>query len=243
MPEKSYKELLEQLELEARSGGGFIGKVKYMLGYKAYQPGVSPEDDFFPMKSFGEKEVEQARVDATEARHSAGVGGNVGPHYCLLLYQDSVKGNGRARADGWNGDQYFVDGLGKLIYRDNIKPWLDENDVHHNDTFWCRVMRMEDPNGRTKKDQDGNEVLRWVAYITEKYANEAEAQAAADAESGGASSVSLGTSGISEKYHDDVRNDYEKLITDGVKPPKAIREVAEEWSFSEEDVEKVVSPA
>lgn len=185
---RQIQEAIDQAEREAASGGGFIGHVNYSLGYKVFAQGLSNEDTWFAYDVLqdGSKEAALNKARALIAEHNVmdSQGRTARPQsaICFHVPLAGLKLGG----DNWNVDQYFVTPIYYDAYTQILRSTIKELGIWPG-WFWGRFAWTAEPSGRTRFNQEGEEVAVLVAVPVEVYETEEEAETAAGGEGGGAS--------------------------------------------------------
>ena len=171
---EEFLEVLAQYEREETSTGGIIGQATFSMGYKAFLPGYSNEDSWWPFSSGEAGAKDEAEKKCKDAIDESGIEGKR-PHLCygFILHKDTVKD----REVSWQQDRYFVYAMWTQAAKDIIAPAIREHGIAPG-KFWGRWVWKEDPSGRMETDQEGNQRVALIAYPAQVYASEAEAQAA-----------------------------------------------------------------
>lgn len=184
------RERQAQIEREAMSGGGFVGLVNCSNGYKVFVAGLSNEETWFTygMGQASQKEaLGKARALVTEHSVLDKNGRPARPQACIGFHVPlaSLKAGG----ENWQQDQYFITPMWQDSFKEVIKPAMEELDIipGYDEQFWARFTWTPEPGGRTRLNQNDEEVAVLVAYPVAVYENEAAA------EEGG-----LGVVGVSE---------------------------------------------
>jgi hypothetical protein len=172
--DREFLEILESYMQEETSAGGYVGKARFSLGYKAFLPGYSNEDSWWPYEAGNEGSKAEAMTKCKVAINESGEEGKR-PQNCLgfILYKDSIKG----REVSWQQDRYFTYAFWTDAARQIIMPKVKELGIREGE-FWGRWTWTEDPSGRMETDAEGEPRVALIAYPVEVYKDEAEAEAA-----------------------------------------------------------------
>lgn len=173
----SFLDQLDQLEQEASSGGGIIGRINFEIGEKCFVAGVGNEESFFSFQPGNPESKEAALAQAKELISNSGGGFRHSVAVQFRVYRDQVLG----REVNWMGDRFFTHPLWTDGYKHVVKPALAEIGVENVGEYWGRISFAPDPSGRMEKDQDGNDRVAMLGFLAEVYDSEEAAQQAAGA--------------------------------------------------------------
>lgn len=177
--------LFDDLNKMADSGGGIVGKVNIETGYKIMVSGVNNKDSFFAgdlrNKEENAKALAQAKAKLAELGNPTRTDKNgkeqpIRPSQAvqIVIYRDSVKG----KDVSWNDDRVFC----YPLYTDDCKkivlPSFKNANVDRLGEMWARISFAPTPTGRTKANQNGEQVTELIAFVAEVYASEQAALAA-----------------------------------------------------------------
>lgn len=171
---------------EESGGGGIIALTEITTGYKAFPPGVSQGDSYFPSKTGDEQSRTTARAKcaALIAQH----GLSARPQKGIMIRLDKDNAFTRNGPATWETDLFkwaasYTDG-----HNDVVLPSLKELKLRLPWKGWARVTQKPDPYyvkmgeaGMTETGQDGSPRYPSVWYVAEVYADKAEAMEAANA--------------------------------------------------------------
>jgi len=210
-----FLDILEQYQREQEGGGGIIGLANFHLGFKAFLPGYSNEDSWFPFDVYAAGGREEAKVKCQVAINESGMT-DKRPQlsYGFILYKDSVKG----RDVTWKDDRYFTYPMWTDAARQIIKAQIATLHIAQGE-FWGRWAWQEDPSGRTEVDQNGNVRTALIAYPAEVYPTEAEAEAAA-----GGGDVTVEAPDWLEGMVNDLKQDVQRLAVPALRAKYKVEE-------------------
>lgn len=181
----------ERAEREAQSGRGFVGLINCSSGFKVFASGMANEDTWFPHKiGAANKAAALSKARAFIAEHDVldNQGRKARPQVavCFHVPLESLKAGG----ENWQQDQWFVTPLYYDAYKEIISPALKSLDIipGFDEQFWARFGWQAEPGGRTRLNQNDEEVPVLVAYPMAVFADEAAA------EEGGEGIVGVGES-------------------------------------------------
>ena len=157
---------LSEIAQKESTGGGIVGKLKLETGYKVFVSGVGNRESFFACDLRDEKQ----KAGALEKAKAVG---KPQASLQLIVYKDFVKG----RDVTWQDDRFFVYPLWTNAAKKIALPALKTANVNTLGEMWGRVAFADDPDGRTKQNQNGEEVVDKIAYIAEVFASEQAALA------------------------------------------------------------------
>lgn len=178
MTRENFFEYLDGVEKQESGGGGIVCQATFDIGYKTFIGGLGNAESWFPVKPGDDESKKQALSQARAQIAEHGSGTRAQMSYCFRLKKDTVLG----RAVAWQDDRWFVNPVWTAAAKQVVKPALRELDIWNAPLeFWGRFVWTDDPSGRTELDQDGNTRVALIAYPAERYASQAEAEAAAGA--------------------------------------------------------------
>lgn len=156
---------------QKESTGGLIAKCKVETGYKAFVSGLGNRDSFFPCDYTNDESKKKAQALA-KAKCANGERSSLSIQ--IVVYKDFVKG----RDVTWQDDRFFCYPLWTNAAKKVVIPSLKTANVDTLGEMWLRIGFADDPDGRTKKNQNGEDVIDKIAFIAEKFASEQAALAA-----------------------------------------------------------------
>ena len=162
-----FDELNEVAKKES-SGGGIVGKIKLETGYKVFVSGLGNRESFFPC------DLRDGSKDKDKAHEQAKALGKCQAAVQIVVYKDSVKG----RDVSWQDDRFFCYPLWTDAAKKVVLPSLKTANVTKLGEMWGRIAFADDPSGRMKTNQNGDEVVDKIAFIAEVYKSENAALAA-----------------------------------------------------------------
>lgn len=165
-----YDELTKAAEKES-TGGGIVAKCNVATGYKAFVKGLGNHDSFFPCDYSNEDSKKKAQA-AAKAKCTNGERASLSIQ--IQVYKDFVKG----RDVTWQDDRFFCYPLWTNAAKKIVIPSLKTAGVDTLGEMWLRIGFADDPDGRTRKNQNEEEVIDKIAFIAEKFASEQAALAA-----------------------------------------------------------------
>lgn len=175
MTSEQFFGMLDEIEREESGGGGYIGKIRFELGFKVYASGMQNDETWFPFSTSADKPDAKARAAKLAAETSTpGNKTKTQLAYGFWLIQDSVMNRDVSH---WQGDRFWcyphwTDAASKVI-----KPALQDCAIYGSPyEFYGRLTFIADPSGRTRTNQEGEQVAELVAFPAEKFASKEEAE-------------------------------------------------------------------
>lgn len=165
-----FDSLTQAAEKES-TGGGIVAKCNVQTGYKAFVQGLGNRDSFFPCDYTNDDSKKKAQVLA-KAKCTNGERSSLSIQ--IQVYKDFVKG----RDVTWQDDRFFCYPLWTNAAKKIVIPSLKTANVDTLGEMWLRIGFADDPDGRTKQNQNGETVIDKIAFIAEKFATEQAALAA-----------------------------------------------------------------
>ena len=231
------------------SGGGYTGRVRLDVGYKIFIKGLDNKESFVPFDPEDADAQKKALIAARAISTEHDPTRKPKPSVQITIYRDDVIG----RDVTWQDDRIFTYPTYTDGYKQVIKPALEGLAEQNKPIpslgvdFWGRVSFIADPGGRTKKDQNGEEVPELIAYIADVFPSKNAALAfavGAGSEEGGKTTQAPGSDDPFTQMKDDA--DFlatlKTSVADLQKPLKgtfgakqevqqneAIKKIAAEW--------------
>lgn len=173
------REEMERMEREASSGRGFVGLINCSTGFKVFASGMTNEETWFPYTMGGNSKAEalnkaKAFIRIHEIIDSQGRPARPQAAVCFHVPLKSLKAGG----ENWQQDQWFVTPLYYDAYKEIISPALKSLDIipGFDEQFWARFGWQAEPGGRTRLNQNDEEVPVLVAYPMAIFEDEAAAE-------------------------------------------------------------------
>jgi len=213
---------LDQLEKESSGGGGFIGKILFQIGYKLYiynDGEFGNEDNFFPFKPGDDEDKDRALAAAKTfvVDNDSDKKPTMAIQFRLAI--DTILG----REVKWDQDQFYIHPTYTQMYKEIVRPALNEAEVSKTGEMWGRIAFAADPYKPTKEsivlDANGNEKTEvrpnLSGYLVEVYANKAEAEEAAGNSGGsptGSSQYTTPSGWTADSWADTISDVLDELI-------------------------------
>ena len=175
MTSEEFFTMLDEVEREEGGGGGYVGLIRFELGFKVFAPGMSNAETWFPFSTSADKAMAKAKASAL-AKDATTPGQTVRKQlaYGFWLIQDEVMNRD---VDHWQGDRFWCYPFWTPAAKEVIKPSLETCAIYGSPyEFYGRLTFCEEPSGRTRVNQEGEEVPELVAYPSQKFASKEEAQ-------------------------------------------------------------------
>lgn len=208
---------LNEVEREESGGGGYVGKIKFELGFKVYASGMQNDETWFPFSDRETKEAAKAKAEKlgneTEARSDM--------CYGFWLMRDSVINRDVGH---WQGDRFFCYPHWTEAAQEVIKPALETCAIYGSPyEFWGRLSFTQDPYGATEIGPDGEERTKLIAYPVEKFEDQDAAWAAVGSGEVSEGEPIPGMEGVPDWLPEYVKEEREK--------GKSLPEIAKEVDF------------
>jgi hypothetical protein len=245
---------LDEIEQQAMAGGTITAKMRLEVGQGFLLPGTPGHETFWSFELGKNKEgsaesIQKAKEDCLADIAERGLDGSdedkprkwPNLEYHLVVYKNSVKGNA---GESWQDDRHFIYPYWgghsepavnvRRVVDEVLRPAIKELGItKFPNEFWGELAFRPDPTGRMGTDANDEERVELVAYPSKRYANEAEAEAAA-------ASVNNSDANLTEKKKKYIEDEYKAAIKAGKDSDEAIEEIASDWNVSVDAVKGVV---